>query len=111
MNVPPAVPEIDAVPPSQVAVILNEGSSAFDAVTCSVELEGHVPDVVYKISYVFPEVPLVIKPVDGSMTAASPGAVLKLKVPPVVPVITATPPSQEGVIENEASSSVKTVTF
>ena len=43
------------------------------------------------------------------MTAASPGGLLKLKVPPKVPEIDAFPPSQVGVMEKVGSSFVPLV--
>ena len=46
MNVPPSVPEIVALPPSQVADIENVGSSKKTAVTETTDDTGQTPDVV-----------------------------------------------------------------
>ena len=58
-----------------------------------------------------PKVPPVITPVEPLITAASPGARLKVKVPPIVPETDDTPPSQVGAIANVASSRDKAVTL
>ena len=100
---------IEAVAPSQVAVSVNEGSSLVEAVTVWLLEFGQEPFVVYNTSYVAPGVPLETVPVVASITAASPGAVLKLNVPPASPDTAAVPPSHVGVSVNDASS--RAVTF
>ena len=108
-KVPPGVATETIVAPTQEGVILKLGSSVSVAVTDCVEEAGQGPFVVYKTSYVFPDVPLVIIPVLGSITAASIGGVLKENVPPTKPVTFDTPPSQVAVIVKLGSSIAKAV--
>ena len=75
-------------------------------------LTGQGPVVVYSIVYIVSGIPWVIVPVNASIIAKSPatGNGLKLKTPPVSPVIVAVAPSHVAVKVKLASSKAKTVT-
>ena len=87
LNVPPTSPIIVVVPPSQVGVIIKEGSfSNITSNDCTL-VDGQIPDVVYSIVYEAPEVPPVTSPVTGliiwAFLLSNKFLTSKLKVSPV----------------------------
>ena len=65
---------------------------------------SHILRLLNNVSWLETEVPFVIVPLEASIIAASAGGEVKLKVPPVFPVMLAVPPSHVGVKEKAASS-------
>ncbi|MEZ4802233.1 MAG: hypothetical protein R2797_05625 [Gelidibacter sp.] len=95
-KVPPANPEISAVAPSQVAVMVKLPSSiGITSKLCAV-VEEQALVVEYSTVYVNPIEPPVTVPVTESIVAM-PSVVTSENVPPPIPVIFAVAPSQVGV--------------
>jgi hypothetical protein len=84
----------------------NDPTGPSFAITVTVCSSGQTPDVMYLTLYVVPPTAFVITPVDAFITAPSPGAGSKLKVPPNVMIPNAAPEvgAQKLLILKEGSS-------